>query len=108
MCCDRRLGFEKPAIRLEDSDVVLRHPESRKAPHQFRRQEHLVPQVVKAGRGECSPHQGTGGRPDLGYTRHMEQPPADCRFEFAPQRVGAPQQGDVGGVLEISQPDDAR
>ena len=41
-------------------------------------------------------------------TRYVEQPSADRRFEFAPQRVGAPQQGDVRGVLEISQPDDAR
>ena len=65
-------------------------------------------QVVKADRRECSLHQGTGGRADLRNTCHMEQPPASRRFEFAPQRVGVPQQRDVGGVLEISQPDDAR
>ena len=74
----------------------------RRGVDQFRRREHLVAQVVKAGRRECSPHQGTVGRADLGYPRHVEQPPASRRFEFAPQRVGAPQQRDVGGVLEIA------
>ena len=82
--CNRRLGFEKAAIRLEDGDVVPRQPESREAPHQLRRRQQLVLQFVKAGRGQCSLHQSAGGRADLCDARHVEQAPAGCCFELAP------------------------
>jgi hypothetical protein len=38
----------------------------------------------------------------------MEKPPSDCFFEFVPEFVGVAQQGDIGGMFEISKSNDAR
>ena len=38
----------------------------------------------------------------------MEKPSPDCLFEFMPQFVSVAQQGDVGGMFEVSKSNDAR
>src|ERR1700674_5704017 len=52
-------------------------------------------------------HQLAVGRAHLGYARHMQQLPAARGFEFAPQRIGPVQQWNIGGILEITEADDA-
>src|SRR5262249_30274206 len=47
------------------------------------------------------------GRTDLGYAGDVEQPSSAGGLELAPQLIGAPQQGHIGGMLEIAEPDDA-
>ena len=63
-------------------------------------------QAVKAGRRQRSRHQGAVGRTDLGDAGGMKERLPGLDLEFPPQRVGAPQQRDVGRVLEIAQAND--
>ena len=74
--CDRRLGFEKPALRLEDSDIVLRHAGKRESAASAPAPR--APRGASRGGGRDASvpsHQGAGGRADLGDAGHMEQPP---------------------------------
>ena len=61
MCRDRPLGFEQPAIRLDDCTSSC-DPESRETPLQLRRREQLVGQVVQAGE-RVFPAPGPSGGP---------------------------------------------
>src|SRR5262249_5297286 len=106
--CNRGLDFENSAIRLDDGDIVRRHPEGREAAHQFRRCKHLVAQVVEMGAGERSSHQTAIGRPDLRDAGDMKKLSSDCSFEFMPQFISVAQQGDIGGMFEVSESNDAR
>src|SRR6516162_1424244 len=60
------------------------------------------------GAGERSSHQAAIGRPDLRDAGDMEKLSPDCLFEFMPQFVSVAQQGDIGGMFEVSKSNDAR
>jgi len=63
-------------------------------------------QAVKAGRRQRSRHQGAVGQTDLGDAGGVKERLPGRDLEFPPQRVGAPQQRDIGRVLEIAQAND--
>src|SRR5439155_22478256 len=48
------------------------------------------------------------GRPDLGNAGDVEKLLPARLFELAPEPVGVPQQRDIGRMLEIAEPNDAR
>ena len=105
---NRALRLDHPAIRLDDSNIIRRHPESREAAHQFRCRNHLVGQIVDPGAAQRSLDQRAIGRTDLGDAGHMQKLAPRRSFELTPEAVGVPQQRHVGGMLEVPEPNDAR
>jgi hypothetical protein len=99
--------LENPAIRLKHGEVVRRHPEEREAAHQFRCCEHLVAQTVDLGAGQRSLDQCAVGRPDLRDAGGVEERSPSGFFELMPQCIRAPEQWDVGWMLEIPKSNDA-
>src|SRR5438132_2572991 len=60
------------------------------------------------GAGQRSRDKGALGRPDLGNAGDVEKLLPARLFELAPESVGVPQQRDIGRMLEIAEPNDAR
>ena len=104
---ERGLHLEESTVRLQYRHVVGWHLEGRKPPHQLGGGQNLMPQAVQAGGGERSRDQRAVGRADLEDAGDVKQPLPRGRFELAPQRIGVTHQRDVGGMLEIADPEDA-
>ena len=104
---DGALGEDQAGLVVVQDAVIARQFKLRESLHRFRRIEQFMGEIVLADGAEAAFQDGRAGRAEHEAAGDENDGAAQLGGEVFPQGVGAAEEGDVVGMLEIGEPDHA-